>query len=153
MVSVRRILCPIDFSDYSRAALAEAEAVAVRFDAELIVAHVVEPVLYPVAYGLPIADAGFNLEEESRTGAQKALTPVVDEIVARGVNAKTLVTTGTAALKICDLVEENDVDLVVISTHGLTGVKHALLGSTAERVVRRCKAPVLTVKAAESDVD
>ena len=147
MVSVNTIICPIDFSDFSHAALSHAETIARTFGAELIVAHIVEPVLYPVAYGLPVADPSFNLEEESRRGAQKALAPIVDDIASRGVDAKSLVSTGTASLKVCQLVEEHGIDLVVLSTHGLTGVKHMLMGSTAERVVRRCKVPVLTVKA------
>lgn len=145
-MQVRRILCPVDFSDASRAALTTAEEMARSYGAELVLAHVVEPVLYPVAYGLA-ATATIDIEEEARAGATKALQPLAAEIVSRGVRCVTHVASGTPSLRICSLVDELEIDLVVMSTHGLTGVRHLLIGSTTERVVRRCRCPVLTVKA------
>ena len=60
-----------------------------------------------------------------------------------------MVDTGAASMRICELVKDQHFDLVVLSTHGYTGLKHVLLGSTAERVVRHCSCPVLTVKSSE----
>jgi len=95
MISIRKILCPIDFSDHSKAALAHAEEIARRFEAELVVAHIVEPVLYPVAYGLPpVAPVAF--EEGARGSATKALEPLVEGLVQRGVKASALVDSGRA---------------------------------------------------------
>ncbi len=147
MIRFQKILSPIDFSAHSQAALEHAEEIARRFGAELIVAHVVEPVLYPVAYGLPPV-APVNYEEAARASAQKALAALVDAIGKRGGKVRALVTTGIASLRICEIVAEEHIDLVVLATHGYTGLKHVLLGSTAERVVRGCPCPVLTVKAA-----
>jgi len=145
MVSIRTILCPIDFSDCSRAALEHAEELARRFDATLIVAHVVEPVLYPVAYGLPpVAPVAF--EEGARGSAVKALVPLIEGLVKRGVKARSLVDAGNAASRICDLAKQESADLVVLATHGYTGMKHLLLGSTAEKVVRLAPCAVLAVK-------
>src|SRR5262245_33655696 len=148
MISFKKILCPIDFSSHSHAALEHAEEIARRFGAELIVAHVVEPVLYPVAYGLPPI-APVNYEEAARENATKALAPLVEAINQRGGKARALVSTGLASLRICEMVTEEHADLVVLATHGYTGLKHVLLGSTAERVVRNCPSPVLTVKATD----
>lgn len=145
MFKVEKILCPVDFSDPSRAALTHAAALAKAFSAQVVVAHVVEPVLYPVAYGLPPV-APVNYEENAKEAAEKALAPLVDELVKQGVDARSVVDSGTASLRICDLAETDGFDLVVIATHGYTGLKHALLGSTAERVVRHCRCPVLAVK-------
>lgn len=147
-MKLNRILCPVDFSECSWAALTTAEALARVFGSELVLAHVVEPVLYPVAYGLA-ATATLDLEGEARSGAEAALAPLAAEIAARGVSCSSQVTGGTAAVRICGLVEELDIDMVVMSTHGHTGVRHLLIGSTTERVVRRCACPVLTVKAGD----
>lgn len=144
-MKIGRILCPIDFSDQSQAALDKAEGLAEAFGAELLVLHVVEPVLYPVAYGLA-ATAAVDLAAEARKGAEQALGPVIEALKERGVSAAPLVAEGTASLRICELAEEREIDLVVMATHGLTGVRHLLIGSTAERVVRRCVCPVMTVK-------
>jgi len=141
-----RILCPIDFSKPSEAALAQAEEIARTFGAELLVAHIVEPMIYPVAYGMPPV-APIDYEDAARTSAAKALEPVVARLVQAGIKASPLVDTGAASMRICDLVGEKRCDLVVLATHGYTGLKHVLLGSTAERVVRHSACPVLTVKA------
>ncbi|HZL99778.1 MAG TPA: universal stress protein [Planctomycetota bacterium] len=141
-----RILCPIDFSQPSEAALAHAEEIARTFGAELLVAHVVEPMIYPVAYGMPPV-APIDYEDAAKTSAAKALEPVVARLAKAGVKASPVVDTGAASMRICELVKERKCDLVVLATHGYTGLKHVLLGSTAERVVRHCSCPVLTVKA------
>ena len=146
MFRVAKILCPVDFSKPSEAALAHAEEVARRFDAELVLLHVVEPMLYPVAYGLPPV-APVNYEETAKSAAESALAPLIGPLVKRGVRARTLVDSGTASMRICDLAKEEGFDLIVLATHGYTGLKHVLLGSTAERVVRHSSCPVLTVKA------
>jgi nucleotide-binding universal stress UspA family protein len=148
MLSVTKILCPVDFSKPSEAAVAHAAELARRFDAELVLLHVVEPVLYPVAYGLPPV-APVNYEETAKTSAAAALQPLLGPLVKSGVRVRTLVDSGTASMRICDLAREDGFDLVVLATHGYTGLKHVLLGSTAERVVRHCACPVLTVKATE----
>jgi nucleotide-binding universal stress UspA family protein len=148
MIRFQKILCPIDFSSHANVALEHAEEIAKRFGAELLVAHVVEPVLYPVAYGLPPV-APVNYEESARENAGKALAPLVEAINRRGGKARALVSTGLASVRICEMVTEEGADLVVLSTHGYTGLKHVLLGSTAERVVRSCPCPVLTVKASD----
>ncbi len=146
MVSIRTILCPIDFSDCSRAALENAEEFARRFDATLIVTHIVEPVLYPVAYGMPpVSPVAF--EDGARASAVNALAPLIDGLVKRGIKARPLVDAGNAATRICDLAKQESADLVVLATHGYTGMKHLLLGSTAEKVVRLAPCAVLAVKA------
>src|SRR5262245_40923203 len=122
MVNVRTILCPIDFSEHSHSALGHAEEVARRFEAQLIVVHIVEPVMYPVAYGLPpVAPVAY--EEGARAAAQKALDPLVGGLVKRGIKARGLVDAGTASARICELAKQEGADMIVLATHGYTGVK------------------------------
>ncbi|MCB9897684.1 MAG: universal stress protein [Planctomycetes bacterium] len=146
MTECKRILCPVDFSEPSNTALEYAESLARTLKAELVVLHVIEPVLYPVAYGLPASSPLLNVEEQARLGAEKHLAPIIEGIGKRGVEARSIVDTGTASLKIVQVAEQLEAGMVVMATHGLTGLKHMLLGSTTERVVRRCPCPVLTVK-------
>ena len=148
MTRFATILCPIDFSKPSEVALQHAEEIARTFGSELVVAHVVEPMIYPVAYGMPPV-APIDYEDAARTSANTALQPIVSRLAKAGLRARALVDTGAASMRICDLVKEQGFDLVVLATHGYTGLKHVLLGSTAERVVRHCTCPVLTVKSPE----
>jgi universal stress protein A len=128
---------------------ARAEDLARRLDARLLLVHVVEPLAVPVAYGLEPA-VYVDYEDAATTRARRSLDGTVRAIEARGGRARALVVPGTAAAQICELAAKRKVDLVVLATHGYTGLKHALLGSTAERVVRGCPCPVLTVKATKA---
>src|SRR5262245_50713758 len=105
MIRFRTILCPIDFSAHSHSALEHAEEIAEKLGSELIVAHVVEPVLYPVAYGMPPVSM-VNYEDAAVSSATKALAPLAEAIVKRGVKARALVSTGLASMRICEVVTE-----------------------------------------------
>ena len=146
MTRFAKILCPVDFSKPSEVALGHAEDIARTFGSELVVAHVVEPMIYPVAYGMPPV-APIDYEDAAKSSANTALAPIVARLAKAGIKASALVDSGAASMRICELVKDQGFDLVVLSTHGYTGLKHVLLGSTAERVVRHCTCPVLTVKA------
>lgn len=145
MVRFSRILCPVDFSEHSQAAVTQAEEVARKFGAELTLLHVVEPILYPVAYGLPPV-APVDYEQVARESAGKALQALVTELGGRGQKAQLRVEAGTASQRICEVAKADGFDLIVLATHGYTGLKHVLLGSTAERVVRFAPCAVLVVK-------
>jgi universal stress protein A len=146
MVRFTKILCPVDFSEHSKAALEHAEDVARKFGADLTLVHVVEPILYPVAYGLPPVSP-VDYEQAARDSAGKALASLSAEVGARGGKAATRIESGAASQRICELAKAEGFDLIVLATHGYTGLKHVLLGSTAERVVRFAHCAVLVVKA------
>ena len=143
------IMCPLDFSEPCRVAMEHAESLARALGAELILAHVVVPAMYPVAFGaVPLG--AVTLEEEARASAEASLADDVKRLSDDGFNCRSLVEVGTPAYRLVEMVQENGVDLVVMGTHGATGLGHVLLGSTAERVVRLCPCPVLTVKVGQA---
>jgi nucleotide-binding universal stress UspA family protein len=148
---IRRILVPIDFSEHSKNALEYAIPVALQFDAELLLVYVVEPMVYP-------ADLSFgqisipSVEPELRQRGKEELDNLVDKQIAGRVRSKTSIRTGKPFLEIIAAAKEEDVDLIIIATHGHTGVEHILFGSTAEKVVRKAPCPVLVVRPANGDV-
>jgi len=140
----KNICCPIDFSDASRAAMETAADLARRFGATLTLLH---------AYPVP----GYTFPDGSVVASPRMLQELADQAAkhvgewkrqAQGmgvptVNAETLV--GEPASEIVSYARDHGVDLLVLGTHGRTGLEHALMGSVAERVVRRARCPVLTV--------
>lgn len=136
-----RILVPLDFSEPSEAALHYAVALARELHGHLVLLHAIEPLPYP--FDLPY------LAQETAPPVQPARKHLA-AIAARSVPAELLeetsVEVGVAYQVICDAAREMECDLIVLATHGYGGLKHVLLGSTAERVVRHAHCPVLTVR-------
>lgn len=143
MLRIRSILCPVDFSEHSRAALEYAADITRRFDARLTLLHVIEPVLYPVAYGLPPVTS-VDYESVARESATKSLEQLAASL--SGLSPTTKIDTGAASQRICELAKSENHDLIVLATHGYTGLKHLFMGSTAERVVRHAHCAVMVVK-------
>jgi universal stress protein A len=147
---IKRILIPIDFSEVSLQALDYAVELGKPFGAELVAVHVVEPIYYATpadVYG-PSANLGMLLEEQQRVAAEQ-LAELEEKLVKRGATIETVMESGVPYQKIVALADERKVDLIIMATHGRTGLSHLLLGSVAERVVRSAACPVLTVRAYE----
>lgn len=142
MITLERILLPTDFSECSERARSYACELAKRFTAELHLLHVAGPIMVPPGYVGPVPDELLRPEEGARHELEKWNDPAFEE--AKGV-VRT-VTLGTAFVEIVRYAREHEVDLVVIGTHGRSGINHALLGSVAEKVVRKAPCPVLTVR-------
>jgi len=144
---IRRILVPVDFSKYARNATRVAKEWAALYGAKVDLLHVVEETLHPAFYvgGVQsVYDADPNIEEKVR----KRLTTIAEEVGGPDVPTEVHVKgPGTAAPVVAEFVDEHDVDLVTMSTHGRTGLERFFLGSVAEKVVRHVSCPVLTVKA------
>jgi nucleotide-binding universal stress UspA family protein len=142
-----RILCPTDFSPHSRYALRRAAALAQRSGAEFILFHVLPQA--PAAgtaeqlYALANWQEVMELQEEK---ARAALEREARSKLLRGVRVRTMLGAGSAYREILRVVQRMPIDLIVISTHGATGLVHLILGSVAERVVRLAPCPVLVVK-------
>jgi universal stress protein A len=145
---LKKILVPIDFSDCSKKALQYAIPFARQFGAALTLLNVVQ-ITYPTGELGPVAPP--VAENEAHEASQTALDALVKREVGAGLPTATEVRFGQPAEEIVLAAGELDIDLIVISTHGRTGLKHILLGSTTEHVVRRAPCPVLTVREHEHD--
>ena len=147
MHKAKRILCPTDFSRHSRYALRRAAAMARAAGAEIILFHVLPQ---PTPAGLNedsyiLTDwRQFMKSEEER--AKKALDREARLELLEGVKVKTMLGAGSPYREIVRLASNRHADLIVISTHGTTGLAHLMLGSVAERVVRLAPCPVLVIK-------
>jgi universal stress protein A len=146
-VTYTHILVPVDFSDASVRVLAHAKALAARFEASLELLHVVpNPFIANTAslyVGMPLPSAFFTgLEADARQRLDNLMTPAERE----RFKVKVTVKTGDPLVEIVDHARLAHADLIVMGTHGRTGVSHLFLGSVAERVVRTAHCPVMTVR-------
>ena len=142
---IQKILVPIDFSDYSKSALKYAVNFCKNCKAEMILIYVVEPVIYPPDFSMgQIAIPSVNAEWDER--ARQELDKLAKEEIPSNVPVKTIIKTGKPFVEIVETASELDVDLIIIATHGRSGVEHILFGSTAEKVVRKAPCPVLTLR-------
>ena len=147
---LNKILVPVDFSDFSTKALDYALAFADQFDARIILLHVVEPAVYPESSML-VATTLDDLNTDFLQVAQQKLGELRRDRIGERVPSELLVRMGRAFSEIAAAATDLDVDLIILATHGYTGLKHVLLGSTAERVVRHAPCPVLTVRDPEHE--
>lgn len=144
-LNFNKILVPIDFSDYSKSSLRYAVTFAKQFNAAVILVYVVEPIIYPPDFSMgQIAIPTTGIEMDKR--AVEELEKLAVNEIPSGIQKKTVVKTGKPFYEIIETAKEEDVDLIIISTHGHTGVEHILFGSTAEKVVRKAPCPVLTLR-------
>jgi nucleotide-binding universal stress UspA family protein len=136
---------PIDFSDHSRDALGYAVDLGSIFDAELVLIYVVETIGYPADLGYgqtAIPQIERELSERGRTELER----IARETVGDRLAVKLHVPAGRPFVEIIKAAREFEADLIVIATHGHTGVEHILFGSTSEKVVRKAPCPVLVVR-------
>ena len=147
---LRRILVPIDFSENSKKALRYAQSFAEQFGAGLDLLHVVEPTIRPEGYMImPAALEGRTVARMNEREQQ--LANLRRREIGKRIKGETIVHMGKPSREIINLAKAKKVDLIIIATHGYTGMKHVLLGSTAERVVRRAPCPVLVVREKENE--
>lgn len=146
-MQIRTILLPTDFSECAGHALAYATSLARDAGAKIICVHVVEPLVPAVGYTgmtepLPLADISEQLEDS----AERELPKIAGCEECSGLEVEEAIVHGDAASEIVRVAKERGVDLIVISSHGRTGLGRILFGSTAESVVRHAPCPVLVVK-------
>lgn len=139
---LKKILVPTDFSECSQPAFDYGLQLARDFKAELRLVHVINPHAYPFGDAYASLDAA-RLMREAAHAAQKTMHSMA---ASSNLRYSVRVIHGSSAAEICNAANE-DVDLIVISTHGRTGLGHVLIGSTAERVARHARCPVLVIPA------
>jgi len=145
---MKRILVPVDFSKPAFRALDYALDLAKRLGAEITACFVVEPIYFAVPHVDGQSAALAAVMADQRRNATAQMTRLQRRYAARGVNLATCVADGIAAEAIVAVATRLKADLIVIATHGRTGVSRFFFGSVAERVVRAAPCPVLTLRAA-----
>lgn len=145
MYDIKKILVPVDFSDYSKIALKHAVNFAQRFNSKLFLIYVIEPMVYPTDFSIgQIAIPAVENDLTSR--AEEELQNLVKNEIAGKLESEVIIKSGKPFMEIIECAAEIDADLIIIATHGHTGVEHLLFGSTAEKVVRKAPCPVLTLR-------
>ncbi len=145
MENINKILVPIDFSNYSKNALKYAVNFAKKFNSKIYLVYVVEPVIYPSDFSMgqvtfPVSDIEMNER------AKDELESLAKTEIGSQFEVETVIKTGKPFVEINETASELDIDLIIIATHGHTGMEHLLFGSTAEKVVRKAPCPVLTLR-------
>jgi len=149
MKEIHKILVPVDFSEHSQRALDEAIGLAKAFGAELHLLH-----CYPLhvtaidPYGITVPEA---YDRQLREAAGQRLSEWRTKARAQNLIVEQHITAGSPFTEISALAEKLGVDLIVMGTHGLSGLKHVLMGSVTERTIRIAPCPVLTVKQVATD--
>ena len=150
MFEPQRIVVSTDFSDNADAGVKAAEELAQQLGAELVLVHVIEWPVYPtMSFGAGIAGMPVVFDKV-RENAEENLSRMREDRVARGLKCTAELRDGDPATEVVAAAKDKAADLIVIATHGHTGVKHLLVGSTTEKVVRTAPCPVLTVHAGGS---
>ncbi len=146
---INNILVPVDFSVHSKNALRYAVSMALQYGSSIHLIYVIEPMIYP-------ADLGFGqvvmpgVEEELRIKSERELQNLIEQEIGDSVKADSAVRLGKPHQEILSEVEEKNIDLIVLASHGHTGVEQILFGSTAMRIVRLAKCPVLIIRPASA---
>ena len=149
MIKLRKILYPTDFSESSLEAMKYAVSFARDYKARLILMHVVNEQIFSEGLNLPRLAAPEALEQELVAEAGRQMRTVIPADARAGVDVEHVILRGMPFLEIIRYAKANEVDLIVIGTHGRSGMEHIIFGSTAEKVVRKAPCPVLSVKPAQ----
>jgi universal stress protein A len=143
--NIRKVLVPIDFSDYSKNSLRYSINFVKCFKAELILVYVVEPVIYPPDFSMgQIAVPAIDIEIDKKAASE--LDNLARREIPSDMKMKTVIKTGKPFVEIIETAVEENVDLIIIASHGHSGMEHILFGSTADKVVRKAPCPVLSVR-------
>lgn len=147
--NIKRILVPTDFSEISAQAFPYAEDIARQFDAEIHLVHVLEknpPILLIRSFDMTTESAIQKIEDDARNLLNEWKSKFSNDIKVNAVILR-----GNDFEEIVYYANNNQIDLIVIATHGRTGLLHTLIGSVAEKVIRYSKIPVLVITATKDE--
>ena len=140
----KKILCPVDFSEFTKDVVAYAADISRQYGAELHVLHVIPNLTYFTPYESFLTPENLvamekNIQDEVDRDFKKVLSAV-------GIDVRKVVRTGVAFVEIIDYAKTEGIDLIVMGTHGRSGIEHILIGNVAEKVVRKSPCPVMTIR-------
>jgi nucleotide-binding universal stress UspA family protein len=146
-MEIKKILFATDFSENSRWALKYALSFAQKYEAKLYILHVIQQPSYPLGMYAEISfDAMDKFNRNLSEVTEKEMQQLCQTDLAGFTNYEAMTLSGTPFLEIIRTAKEKEADLIVVGTHGRTGLDHVLFGSTAEKVVRKAPCPVVSVR-------
>ena len=151
MIDMKRILLPTDFSPFADHALTYAISFAKEYDAKLFLLHVIEDLVSVSYFEVFQAPLPANFIEDVAAMAKKQVVELAARDELKGVETETLMRRGVPFMEILSVAAELEIDMITIATHGRTGLKQMLFGSTAEKVVRKAPCPVLSIRHPEHE--
>jgi nucleotide-binding universal stress UspA family protein len=143
MISLKKVLCPIDHSDCSKEALKYAVSLAMKDEAKLLLLHVID--MRSFSEGLDAMSKPLP-DEETLEQLRVKLLDCIPEEIRDDMDVEAIVTQGIPFAEIISVAKEKEIDMIVIGSHGRTGISHMMLGSVSEKVIRKAPCPVLTVR-------
>ncbi len=146
-MQIATILFPTDFSQGARAAMDYALSLAQDYKAKLILLYVIQDISIAEWY-IPSSISAADLVEDMQKSADREMEKWAADSAAKAPSVEKMVVRGVPFVEIVRIAKEKNADMIVIGTHGRTGIDHMLFGSTAEKVVRKAPCPVLTVRMA-----
>ncbi len=153
MFKYKKILVPTDFSDNAFKALELVQEIADVTQAEVHILHVVEPNLIPtdvLVYPKTTLD---EVEVLTKTKANEKMEKTINKIKKKGLRIHTGVKKGNPPDEIIAYAQENDIDLICISTYGVSGLEHLVFGSVSEKVLRKSECDTIAIKSADTDTE
>jgi nucleotide-binding universal stress UspA family protein len=140
----KKILYPVDFSEYTDEILEYAVAVAKQFGAELHLLHVIPNLNYFTPYESFLTPENMvAIEQNVETEVNRDMDKITGSL---DIPVKRAIKTGVTFMEIIDYIKTEHIDLVIMGTHGRSGIEHILIGSVAEKIVRKAPCPVLTIR-------
>lgn len=143
-MTTQHFLVPIDYSEYANQALEYAMTLASTLQARLTLLHVIHE--FPIGIGEMASALPYSSMHDLEVAVQRSMEEQLKRVQDAGLEADTIIVHGIPFQSIVDIAHEQKVDLIIMGTHGRTGLQHILLGSVAEKVVRHAPCPVLTVR-------
>ena len=156
MIQIQRILVPVDLSEYAEHALPYARELAASYGAPLHLLHVIDAQWVATTGVVAFPEYGSSVLERLEKDGEKGLQQLAETIGATDatldtVKVVTRLRVGSPHVQIVQHARDEEIDLIVLATHGHGGLKHALIGSVAEKIVQMAPCPVLTVKHPEHE--
>ncbi len=145
MVAFKEIVVPTDFSEHSLRAVDYSVEIADKFASHLTLVYVIEPFLHAADLTWTTVDVE-ELNKAHRSSAEQQLQQILEERIPKEMSCSTAILFGKPFVEILKYARKENADLIVMATHGRSAISHILMGSTAEKVVRKAPCPVLTVK-------
>jgi len=146
----RRILVPLDGSELAECVLPHIEAIAQLSKASVQLVHVIEPLELPTRGGIALSiDDLKQIESHSKNDAESYLREIVERLKLAGIKAHSKLLTGKAADRLVDYIHESNFDLLIMATHGRSGISRWIWGSVADKILHSSSIPVLLVRPPE----